>query len=79
MASFRVRFVFVFHQRKCFSAIKRILFYYLQVCILEFIHVFVCFLSLRCMLRLRALRVGVKTLCAINFFLLLFVFHFEFL
>jgi len=40
----------VFHQSKCISVIKRILFYYLHVYILEFIHAFVCSLSLQCML-----------------------------
>jgi len=59
-------FILVFHQSKCISAIKRTLFYYFHVYIFEFIHVFVCSLSLRCMLVPRALRVGVKTLCTIN-------------
>jgi len=67
MASFaRIPFMLVFHQSKGNSAIKRILFYYLHVYILVFIDVFVCSLSLRCMLKPRALRVGVKTLYTIN-------------
>jgi len=63
-----MHFMLVFHQSKCISATKCILFYYLHVRSLEFVHGFVCSLSLRCMPR--ALRVGVKTLYAINFFLL---------
>jgi len=39
----------VFYQHKCIIATKCILFYYLHVYILEFIHVFACSLSLRCM------------------------------
>ena len=40
MASFmRVSSMFVFHWSKCISAIKRLPFYYLQVCILVFFHV----------------------------------------
>jgi len=67
MASFmRVPFMLAFHQCKCISASKRILFYYFHVCILEFIHVVVCSISLRCTLKPRVLRVGVKTLYTIN-------------
>ena len=68
MASFiRMPFVLVFHRSKCISATKRIRFYYRHVCILVFIHVFVCSLSLRCMLKYSALRVGVETLHNIMF------------
>jgi len=63
MASFRcIPYMLVFHQSKCISAIKRIPFYYFPVYVLEFIHVFVCSLSLRCVLKHRALHVVVKTL-----------------
>ena len=69
MASFmRMPFMLVFYQSKCISAIKRILFYYFHVSIFELIHAFVCSLSLRCMLKPRALRVGVKTLHTMNLF-----------
>jgi len=52
MASFmRVPFIFVFHQSKCISAIKRIIYYYRHVYIFVFFHVFVRSLSLRCMLK----------------------------
>jgi len=61
-----IPFMLVFHQSKCISAIKRILFYYFHVYIFEFIYVFVSSLSLRCMLIPRALRVGMKTLYTIN-------------
>jgi len=47
----------VFHQSKCISAIKRMLFYYFHVYMFEFIQVFVC--SLSRMLKPRAVRVGV--------------------
>jgi len=67
MASFaRMPFMLVFHQSKGSSAIKCILFYYLHVYILVLIHIFVCSLLLRCMLKPRALRVGVKTLYTID-------------
>jgi len=58
----RVPLMLAFHQRKCINAIMRILFYYFHLCIFEFIHVYVCALSLPCILKPRALRVGVKTL-----------------
>ena len=61
MTSFmRVPFVLVFDQRKCISAIKRMLSYYRHLCILMFFHVFLCSLLLRHMSI--ALRVVVKTL-----------------
>jgi len=51
MVSFmRVRFMLVFHQSKCISAIKRTLLNYRHVFTFIFFHVFVCFLLLRCML-----------------------------
>ena len=51
MASFiRMHFMVVFHQSKCISTIKRMLFYSRQVYILVFFHVFRCPLLLRCML-----------------------------
>ena len=67
MPSFmRVLFMFVFHQSKCVSAIKRILFFYRDVCTLVFFHILVvCSLLLRLMLKSSVLRVGVKTICNI--------------
>jgi len=62
----RMPFMLVFHQSKDISATKPIIFYYRHVYILEFIHVLECSLSLLCMLKLRALRVRVKTLYTIN-------------
>jgi len=62
----RILFMLVFHQNILISAIKRTLCYYLHVCILVFIHVFVCSLLLQCMLKRRMLHVGVKTLNTIN-------------
>ena len=47
----RMPFMLVFHQSKCITGIKRILFYCCQIYILELVHVFVCSLSLRCMLK----------------------------
>jgi len=62
MTSFmRSPFMSVFHQSKCISTIKRILFYY-HVCILVFFHVLVCSLLLLCVLRSIALRAGMKIL-----------------
>jgi len=61
-ASFmRVRYMFVFRQSKCFSAIKLILFNYRHVYILVLFYVLWCSLSLRCMLKSSAFRVGMKT------------------
>ena len=57
----RVPFMLVFHQCKCISAIKRIL-YYCQVYMLVCFHAFVSSFLLRRMLESSALRVGVKTL-----------------
>jgi len=52
MVSFmRMPFILAFHQSKCVNAIMRTLFYYFQVCIFKFIHVYVCALSLRCILK----------------------------
>ena len=51
MASFiHMPLVLVYHQSKCISAIRRILFYYRHACILVFFNVLVSFLLLRCML-----------------------------
>jgi len=61
MASFiRMPCMVVFHQSICVTAIRLMLFYHFHVCILELIHLLVRSLSLRCMLKPRALRVGVK-------------------
>jgi len=63
MASFmRMTFMLVFHQSKRISVIKRVLFYYFHVYILDFILVFLCSLSLRRMLIPHALGVVMKTL-----------------
>jgi len=52
----------LFHQSKCISAIKRVLFYYRHTSIFVFFHVFVCSLLLRFLIKSNALHVGVKTL-----------------
>jgi len=57
----RVPFMLVFHQSKGISAVKRTRFYYCHAYILVSFHVFVFTLSLPCMLKSSALRVGVKT------------------
>ena len=63
MVSFmRMPFILAFHQSKCVNAIMHTLFYYFQVCIFKFIHVYVCALSLQCILKPRTLRAGMKTL-----------------
>ena len=56
----RVPFMLLFHQSKCISAIKCILFYYFHKYILMHFHD-VFSLLLRYMIKFRALRVGVKT------------------
>jgi len=67
MAPFiRMPYMLLFHQSKCICVIKRILFYHRHVYILELIHVFAYSLLLRCALKPRTLRVGVKTLYTIN-------------
>jgi len=43
-------FMLVFYHIKCISTIKRILLYYFHVYIFEFMQVFMCSLSLQCML-----------------------------
>jgi len=43
-------YILVFHQNKCTTAIKRMLFYYRHVYTLVFSQVFVCFWFLRCLL-----------------------------
>jgi len=48
----------VFHQSKCISATKRILFYYRHLRILVFFHVLVCTLFMQFMRKSSALRVG---------------------
>jgi len=62
----RVPYMLGFHQCKSTNAIKRMHFYYFHVYIFEFIHTSVCSLLLRCILKPVALRLGVKTLYAIN-------------
>jgi len=57
----RVPFMLVFHQSKGISTVKRTRFYHRHVYILVFFHVFVFSLSLPCMLKSSALRVGVRT------------------
>jgi len=61
----RVPFMLVFHQSKCISAVKRMLFYYRHIYIFVFVHVFVCCLLLPNMLISTALRLRVKTLYSI--------------
>jgi len=62
----RMPFMLVFHQSKCSSATECIRFLLLPRVCLQVQNVFVCFLSLRCMLIPRALRVGVKKSYTIN-------------
>ena len=63
MASFiPVPFMLVFHQSKCISVIKRILFCLPHVYILVCFRVFVCFLLMQCMHKSRVFHAGVKTL-----------------
>jgi len=55
-------YICLFHQINCVTAIKRILFYYRYLSIFVTSRVFVCSFLLPFMLRLAALRVGVKML-----------------
>jgi len=53
-----VLFMLMFHQSKCISAIKCILFYYRYAYIPVFCHVLVCSLLLRCMLKVQRVACG---------------------
>jgi len=57
----RMPFMLVFHQSKCISAIKRLLFYYRHKCTLVFFQALMCSCVI-CYYRSSALRVRVKTL-----------------